>query len=131
MRVTEQLRALRRRTGLSRQAFARALGYRSASGYYRFEDPDLFRQPSLPPSLVARLDAIVGTGSPPITAEEVAALAARDEVGSPLETALRDVRDAHARLSAALDAGDLDMASSHCHILLGCIGILRAVQGRA
>lgn len=74
--ITERLRRLRKRAGHSMDSLARAIGYRAASGYQRYESPEHYHRPYLPTDLVHRLlGALVGRGEPPITQSEVLALA--------------------------------------------------------
>lgn len=55
---------------------AKAVGFRGASSYQRYEDAELFRKPYLPLDLAEKLARILaGRGVPPITAAEVMALA--------------------------------------------------------
>ncbi len=74
--VTDQLRELRDRAGLSMDALAREIGYRAASGYQRYESAEHYRRKYLPVELVHKLaNVLVGRGRPPITRDEVLALA--------------------------------------------------------
>lgn len=74
--VNERLTALRKRAGLSMGALAIAIGYRGASSYQHYEDPEKFRKPYLPLHLAERLaEALVSKGEPPIRAREVLELA--------------------------------------------------------
>ena len=128
MKAAERLRSLRLRTGMTRQAFARYIGYRSASGYFRYEDPAQFDRALLPSAFVDRLSCLVGVGVPPITPDDIAHLR-----GVPPEKVLRDsdegaVKVAYARLGEAINAGKLDEAAGHCHVLLGSIALLAARQ---
>jgi|GEM_PF-481416 len=76
MGITDQIRALRERAGLSMAAMARACGWKTASSYQRYEDPDTFKRTRLHPEIAERMAvALVGKGVPPITREEVMALA--------------------------------------------------------
>ncbi len=130
MRAGERLQALRKRTGLSRQAFARQLGYRSASGYYRYEDPDLHPHDTLPAPLVERLRAIVGQGTPPITPEEIEELRSRPAGGDDAVDPVTNVRAAYARLGKALADGRIEAAAAYCQVLAGEIALLRLRGGR-
>lgn len=74
--VTDALKALRERAGLSMDRLARACGYKGASSYQRYEDASLYTRPWLPLPLVAKVaDALSGLGTPPIARGEVLALA--------------------------------------------------------
>lgn len=74
--VTESLKALRERAGLSMERLARSCGYRGASSYQRYEDAALYRRSWLPLPVVVKLaEVLTGLGEPPITRDEVLALA--------------------------------------------------------
>ncbi len=74
--VTDRLKDLRQRAGLSMAAIAKACGYRGASSYQRYENAELYGDTYLPLKLVrALVPALTGRGAPPIKAEEVMALA--------------------------------------------------------
>ncbi|MCS4089312.1 helix-turn-helix transcriptional regulator [Rhizobium sp. BK176] len=71
-----QFKALRNRAGLTLEALATAMGYRGASSIQRFAQAKPNSPPYLDVEFVRRLEsAIVGLGTPPITAEDVYALA--------------------------------------------------------
>jgi phage repressor protein C with HTH and peptisase S24 domain len=77
--AAERLKHLRERSGLSMAEIARAVGYRGASSYQRYEDPELFPKKYLPLDLAEKLArALAGRGSPPISREEVMAMAGRN-----------------------------------------------------
>ena len=85
--VTERLRCLRQRAGLSMDSLARSIGYKGASSYQRYEDTDIFKDDFLPLRLVRKLIAVlVGRGSPPITGLEVWALGGIESVKSIYHT---------------------------------------------
>ncbi len=74
--ITDRLRALRKRAGYSMDTLARAIGYRAASGYQRYESREHYHKAYLPTELVHRLiEALVGRGQPPVTQSEVLELA--------------------------------------------------------
>lgn len=74
--ITRYVRSLRERAGLSMAAMAKAMGYRNASSYQRYEDANAYSGGHLKRDLVAKLDrALTGKGVPPITAQEVWELA--------------------------------------------------------
>lgn len=123
MQVAERLFALRKRTGLSRQAFARLLGYRSAAGYYRYEDVHQNSHAHLPAHMMDRLRRLIGMGSPPITMEEIAELA--PPALQPPQEGREKVDAAFARLGNALAAGRMGEAAAHCQVLAGEIALLR------
>ena len=57
-------------------AVSKAIGYKGASSYQRYEDVDLYRRKYLSPDLVEKLEPVlVGRGDPPISRDEVRALA--------------------------------------------------------
>jgi SOS-response transcriptional repressor LexA len=71
-----QLKRIRERSGLSMADVAKAIGFRGASSYQRYEDSGLFTKKYLPLDLAEKLARILaGRGIPPITSEEVMALA--------------------------------------------------------
>ncbi len=73
--VTETLRGLRERAGLSMAEMAKLLGYKGASSYQRYEDPETYNEGYLPARFVRRLIQVLpGRGSPPITANEITIL---------------------------------------------------------
>ncbi|RKQ70151.1 LexA family transcriptional regulator [Oceanibaculum indicum] len=70
--VSERLKELRERAGLSMAAMSKALGYRFPSGYQRYEDPSAYKKSYLPPEMVQTLTVLLpGKGEPPITRDEV------------------------------------------------------------
>ncbi len=94
--VTERLRALRERAGLSMEEVARTCGYRRASSYQYYEDGKLFTRRYIPLELAEKLSiAFIGRGQPPIQEDEVLALAglklATDSEWEDLGRQLRNV----------------------------------------
>lgn len=74
--IALRIKALRERAGLSMADLARALGFRGASSYQRYEDPVLFTKPYVPLDMAEKLTAaLAGRGIPPISRVEVMALA--------------------------------------------------------
>lgn len=74
--VTDRLKALRERAGLSMDKLARACGYKGASSYQRYENASMYSRSWLPlPLVAAAADVLTGLGEPPIAREEVLALA--------------------------------------------------------
>jgi len=74
--IAEELRKLRQRAGLSMARLARECGYKGASSYQRYENTAQYTKPLLPVPLAAKIaEALVGKGEPPISREEVLALA--------------------------------------------------------
>lgn len=72
MIVTEELKKLRERAGLSMQAVAKLMGLAGGSSYQRYENPVEFTKEALPQHIVrALISALVGKGDPPIAREEV------------------------------------------------------------
>jgi transcriptional regulator with XRE-family HTH domain len=118
--VTEKLRALRHRAGLSKRQLAIAAGWRGASSYQRYENADLYRRPHLPVDICQRIaDALTGKGTPPITRVEVMALA-----GSPPEDVRAQLGDAVADLATAVRLGRFQEAQGHAHVVLGRLMVL-------
>ncbi|MBK1837991.1 helix-turn-helix domain-containing protein [Azospirillum sp. YIM B02556] len=73
--LPEQLRALRERAGLSRDALAKAIGLKGASSYQRYESAD-YRKKYIPVMLAELIaHALEGKGTPPIQQAEVLQLA--------------------------------------------------------
>ncbi len=63
---------------------AKAIGFRGASSYQRYEDANLFRKPYLPLDLAEKLARVMaGKGNPPIAPGEVMALTGT-AAGGPL-----------------------------------------------
>lgn len=76
LKAAELLTGLRARAGLSKAFMARQLGYKQTSGYSYYEDPGLYRKDHLPPDMVQRLlSVLVGLGDPPISHDDVMAMA--------------------------------------------------------
>lgn len=74
--VAEELKKLRERAGLSMDRLARECGYKGASSYQRYENADQYTRPLLPVPLAVKIAAaLAGRGEPPVTREEVLALA--------------------------------------------------------
>ena len=68
--IPDRLKQLREHAGLTMAAMARALGFKTASGYQRYEDRG--RVDYLPYKYLAGfLSALVGRGVPPITRNEI------------------------------------------------------------
>jgi phage repressor protein C with HTH and peptisase S24 domain len=75
MHVTQRLRALRERSGLSMAEVAREIGFKAQSSYQRYEDDTLYRRDWLDPELVEKLrKTLVGKGDPAITNDDISAL---------------------------------------------------------
>jgi hypothetical protein len=76
--VTERLKALRLRAGVSMAEAAAALGRKTASGYQHYEDPRKFTKLYLPREMLEKLAPLftgrAAKGQVPVTAEEVWAL---------------------------------------------------------
>lgn len=76
-----KLKKLRERAGLSMAEVAKAAGYKAASSYQRYEDPDLYKKETLPLPLARKLaDILAGKGSPPVRREEILMLAGISEL---------------------------------------------------
>lgn len=87
MNLPGQIKALRERAGLSMAEAAKRGGWRSASSYQRYEDPERFRRAFLPMDVAERLiKAFAGRGSPQITRVELLALT--QPLGAPSVTAV-------------------------------------------
>ena len=72
MKVTEEMRKLRERSGHSMASLAKALGYKGSSSYQRYEDETIFKKEFLPPELIAKLLMVLpGCGHPPIEREDI------------------------------------------------------------
>lgn len=70
--VSNRLKELRLRAGLSMDKLAKALGYKGQSSYQRYEDSQLYKKKYLPYDLVEKLlDVLPGKGEPPILPAEV------------------------------------------------------------
>lgn len=96
--VPVRLRELRERSGLAMEKLARRLGYKGASSYQRYESLD--RAEYLDFDLAERIaDAIAGSGSPPITRNEVLELAG-------------DLRRIDQQQGNASTAGEITLAGS-------------------
>jgi len=74
--IAQRLAELRNRAGLSMDKLAKALGYKAASSYQRYEEAETYRGGYASLNLVRRLEtALVGRGTPPIARNEVWELA--------------------------------------------------------
>lgn len=124
MHVTERLRALRSRAGLSRDAVAERLGYANGSSYQRYETAERFRKEALPLDLTMKLAEIFAdhgiprsetmelAGLPPSIAIAAGPAPAKAET----ETAgllNADVRVSIARVQIAVQAMAEVLAESH------------------
>ena len=78
MHVTEKLRDLRARAGLSMNACAKALGFKGPSSYQRYENPDLFKDEYLPLEIVRKLAPLFAEHGVP--KEELLALAGLPDI---------------------------------------------------
>lgn len=74
--IAGRVKELRERSKLSMEQMAKAMGYRSASGVQRYENPDKLNRGYLKRDFVAKLErALLGKGSPPIQRAEIWELA--------------------------------------------------------
>lgn len=74
--VTEKLRQLRKRAGLSQAQMSRKLGLKGQSSYQRYENATDFQKAYLPGEFVEKLIPILrGLGEPPIALNEILGLA--------------------------------------------------------
>jgi len=81
--LTDLLKQLRQRAGLSMDKLAKAIGLAGGSSYQRYENPALYPKEELPVPLTKALaKALAGKGSPPITSEEVMKLAGIDKLST-------------------------------------------------
>src|SRR5688500_16531578 len=84
--VTERLKALRVRAGISMAEAAAACGYKTPSGYQHYEDPKKFAKRYLPRDILEKLAPLftgrAAKGEVPVTPEEVWALGGF--VGAPI-----------------------------------------------
>jgi len=77
--VTERFRALRKRSGMTLGALAKAIGKAAASSLQRYEDPEAFTKAYFPRDLTERFaEVLAGKGEPPISRAEVLSLAGLD-----------------------------------------------------
>ncbi len=86
-------------------AMAKELGYRTASGYQRYESAEDFKKDRLPSDLVERLaHVLVGRGEPAITLVEVGGLGGRLDLRTltdpPIATPLVAIPEYDVRVSA-------------------------------
>lgn len=112
--ITARLRKLRERAELSMEAIATACGYKTPSGYQRYESAELFTKPWLPVELVEKLEAVlVGKGDPLITADEVRELAGVARwVGQKLKVT-DNVVDFAGTSYAAVGVWDIQVSAGH------------------
>lgn len=76
MTVTDRLKELRERAGLVQSEIADKLGYKTQSGYQRYESATEYDKPYLSNEIVEKLIPILqGKGHPPITLDEILSLA--------------------------------------------------------
>ncbi len=73
--ITERLKALRVRAGVTMAEAASALGYKTVSGYQHYEDPRKFTKRYLPREIIEKLaplfDGRAASGEAPVTRDEV------------------------------------------------------------
>lgn len=74
--IAARVRKLRERAGLTMRELAKAMGYKTASGIQRYENPDQLKPGYLSRDFVAKLErALLNKGNPPITRPEIWELA--------------------------------------------------------
>lgn len=74
--IPTALRKLRKRAGYSMEELAQEIGYKKASGYQRYESDTDYKRDRIGVGMAEKLAAaLVGRGKPPITEDEVLALA--------------------------------------------------------
>ena len=86
--ITARVRALRKRANLSMEDMARALGYRGASSFQRYESPEHYSGGYLKRDLVAAIENVVlDKGDPPIARHEIWELAGPEFAVNPAANA--------------------------------------------
>lgn len=75
--TAQKLKEIRERVGFSMEKLAKAMGMAAGSSYQRYEDEESYvRSKFMRPDLVEKIaSAVVGRGNPPVTRDEVLALA--------------------------------------------------------
>ena len=74
--VTQRLDEMRGRSGLTVDELARRMGYKTASGVQRYLSPESYKKAYFSLDVARKIDrALTGMGLPPITRQEVYALA--------------------------------------------------------
>lgn len=82
--IAPKVRALRIRSGLSMAKVAKALGFKTTSGYQHYEDPEKYTKSVLPLPIAQRLATVLaGKGHPPITTKEVLVLTGMENLSTP------------------------------------------------
>jgi hypothetical protein len=72
VKVAEELKKLRVRAGLSMAELAQQLGYKTASGYQRYENPEEYTKDQFPITFVHKLLVVLeGRGDPPIGLQDI------------------------------------------------------------
>ena len=96
--ITARVRTLRMKTGMSMDAFAKALGYQRASSVQRYENPNEYQGGYLKRDLVAKIEqAVLGKGEPPISMSEIWELAGPE---------FSEVKPSKPRLVSSFDPDD-------------------------
>ncbi len=107
--VTERLKRVRVRAGVSMAEAAKALGYKTASGYQHYEDPSKFAKKYLPREIIEALAPLfAGRGDPPVREDEVWALGGppRSDAFQPEITRYLEPRGALVPVYAAARGGE-------------------------
>lgn len=82
-----RLKDIRERAGISGSQIARDMGYKSPSGYLRYEQPIQGNNP-IPYDVIKRLIPFLrGRGNPAVTAEELLALTDAKDIPKPIQQA--------------------------------------------
>lgn len=124
MAVTDKLRELRERAGLSKRKMAELLGFKGPSSYLRYEDPALYRKDMFPVDLTQRLASVLaGRGQPVISRQEVLSLAGLEALTA--KPGQREIMATLEALNRSCEAGDLEAAAAYCAILGGYIALTR------
>ena len=113
--VTQRLKSLRTRAGMSMADVAKALGLRGPSSYQRYEDEALTKDDSIPFKVVKKLlPILVGKGSPPVMEIEVLALAGTGLQETVLASGARMI-PVYGRVAAGIWQEDDEVAQEAVH----------------
>jgi SOS-response transcriptional repressor LexA len=92
--VTERLRELRKRAGLSQELIAKKVGLKGQSSYQRYENTADFQKAYLPTEFVEKLIPVLqGRGIPPIELAEILALSglSATEIGAVPKSVIQSI----------------------------------------
>lgn len=113
VKVTDIIKGLRKRAGLSMEAMATQAGYKGASSIQRYENPAQFHKRYLPYDVVERFALVLeGRGTPPIQKAEVFALAgpvaqAAFPLNSAIETTKQTIAEDPETVSVESGVGEI------------------------